>query len=708
MAVLRQAYREIMLVVLALILCHVPLRAQDIAKWDVTLRDTLPAAVKTDILEMQDQVPGTFSTNLKALQGKVMSPTGESDPVKLVMTRPGVSSGAEGFSAFFARGGNLGNNLFTLDGVRIYGQSHLLGLTTSVPVDAISMMDFCVGGFGGAQGGLTASHIALHSPVFDHQTLRASVSASNAFLGASVSAPVVRERASVMAAVRWSPFGLEYSLLKRIFDKQGRMPSLSPGVWDGYLKASVRLSGRQELTLSGFGSRDDYLIGLPSSDYTLGWENAMGHLSYRYTLPSTSILVDASYNHFRNRMEHAAVVKGDESFLQMQSKIGEQSYGVTAEHRLPGRHLLLLSEGLKHQRFRMNPAAAKVSESKMKVIEDAPFTESKSRPSLTSGFLQMEYEVGPLNMMANVRGNYYRNNAERTEDLYECFAWEVSARVKWRIVKSLGLEATYDNRTQFDHTLEGTPLGWSLDLIVPSTKLLLPERSKQWYGGLFASFAGHAVTIGGYHKKMENLVYYTDAMSLFTSAAQGWNNHAQVGSGTSYGAEFIYEGQLREAGAAWSMSYTWSRTDRSFPHINGGEPFPAHYDRRHILNADARWKGISVCFTLQSGHWETVPATQHIGDLPGREVTLDYFSHPNNWQMPLYIRLDLGYRFEFRTGKPGGHPLSHGLTLGVFNVLNRHNPSMLSYDSTTQTWNKVSLFPIMPSLKYTLDMTITH
>jgi len=44
----------------------------------------------------------------------------------------------------------------------------------------------------------------------------------------------------------------------------------------------------------------------------------------------------------------------------------------------------------------------------------------------------------------------------------------------------------------------------------------------------------------------------------------------------------------------------------------------------------------------------------------------------------------------------------------VFNVLNRHNPSMLNYDSTTQTWNKVSLFPIMPSLKYTLDMTITY
>ena len=33
---------------------------------------------------------------------------------------------------------------------------------------------------------------------------------------------------------------------------------------------------------------------------------------------------------------------------------------------------------------------------------------------------------------------------------------------------------------------------------------------------------------------------------------------------------------------------------------------------------------------------------------------------------------------------------------------------MLNYDSNTQAWNKVFLFPIMPSLKYTLDVTITH
>ena len=248
---------------LSLLLCcgMSPLRAQDLQHRDVTIRDTLPAAVKTDRRRIEERLPGTFSTDLKVLRGKVLSPVGENDPIKYALTRPGVSSGAEGFSAFFARGGNLGNNLFTLDGVRIYGLSHLLGLTTSVPGDAIETMDFCVGGFGGEQGGLTASHVSLHSASLDHKTLKTAASLSNTFLGATVSAPVVREKASVLASVRWSPFGLEYGLLKKSFDKEGRMPDLQMGVWDAYVKAAVSLSPRHEVTVSGFGSRDGYMIG---------------------------------------------------------------------------------------------------------------------------------------------------------------------------------------------------------------------------------------------------------------------------------------------------------------------------------------------------------------------------------------------------------------------------------------------------------------
>ena len=666
----------------------------------VILRDTLPAAVKTDIRQGEEHLPGVYRTDMASLRGKVLSPVGENDPIKFAMTRPGVASGAEGFSAIFVRGGNLGNNLMTLDGVRIYGISHLLGLTTALPDEAVSSVDFCLGGFGGEQGGVTASHLKLHSPELDGSKAKGTVGLSNTFLSASGQVPLLGKRASVFAAGRWSPFGLEYGLLRKGFDRSGKMPSMQLGVYDLYSKASLQIARAHRVDLSVLGTRDRYDLGFPGTDYLLGWENAIAHLAYRWEAGSrTTVRADVSYNHFRNNMEQEAVVLGDRSHLQLQTKLEEQSYGLLADHSFFDGELRL-SEGVQHRRTVLSPAAMKSSESAISVIDDAPYMESVSRPVLTSGFLEVNGRLGPVEMMATVRGNYYKNRAERAAEAYSGFAAEISGRIKWQILSQLRLELTYDDRTQFDHTLEGTPLGWSLDLLVPSTSLLPPERSRQYYGGLFSAFAGQRVSVGGYYKTMDNLVYYTDAKALFTSAAQGWNDHAKVGGGTSYGAEFLYEGSF--LGVETSVAYTWSKTDRRFPDINLGVPFPARYDRRHILNASVRWKGLSGALTLQSGHWETVPAGHYVGQLPLEEVSLNYFDHPNNYQMPFYIRVDLGYQFVFKSRPSTSRPLDQSLTVGVYNLLNRHNPSMLTYDTEAKNWNYVSLFPIMPSLKWQL------
>ena len=55
----------------------------------VILRDTLPAAVKTDIRQGEEHLPGVYRTDMATLRGKVLSPVGENDPIKFAMTRPG-------------------------------------------------------------------------------------------------------------------------------------------------------------------------------------------------------------------------------------------------------------------------------------------------------------------------------------------------------------------------------------------------------------------------------------------------------------------------------------------------------------------------------------------------------------------------------------------------------------------------------------------
>lgn len=57
-----------------------------------------------------------------------MSVTGESDAIKYIQTLPGVSTGAEGASAIYVRGGNIGSNVMTLMEFRYSEEAICLGL----------------------------------------------------------------------------------------------------------------------------------------------------------------------------------------------------------------------------------------------------------------------------------------------------------------------------------------------------------------------------------------------------------------------------------------------------------------------------------------------------------------------------------------------------------------------------------------------------
>ena len=109
--------------------------------------------------------------------------------------------------------------------------------------------------------------------------------------------------------------------------------------------------------------------------------------------------------------------------------------------------------------------------------------------------------------------------------------------------------------------------------------------------------------------------------------------------------------------------------------------------------------GMTGLYTYQSGHWETVPDGEYPALLPlGGLFAVDYFaSGVNNYEMPPYTRLDLGLFFIFKDKNP------QTLNIGVYNVLNRHNPFAITYDDRSGEWQQISLLPIMPSISYSID-----
>jgi hypothetical protein len=218
---------------------------------DVTLRDTLPAAVKISHYHLSRET-GNRIIKLSEINTMV-SATGEADAIKYIQTLPGIAIGAEGSSAFYVRGGNLGSNIITLDGVPVYGSSHLLGFSSAFSQEIISDTYFQVGGFTSEEGNLTASHISLTTKDGNSDEFRYKVSASNFLLGGVADGPIVKNRLSMIGSFRISPIAWEYRAAQMAFPNYlDSLNRVSAAVYDLYCKVKYIKDARNKTVLIHF------------------------------------------------------------------------------------------------------------------------------------------------------------------------------------------------------------------------------------------------------------------------------------------------------------------------------------------------------------------------------------------------------------------------------------------------------------------------
>ena len=642
---------------------------------DVELQDTLRAAIKVDTRKVARTIGG-LSTDMKGIRS-VASPLGEGDPIKWVQGLPGITTGADGLSAFYVRGGNMGNNLFSIDGVPVYGYSHLLGLTTIVPSSVMGNVTLSKGGFEGQESNFTASHLKIVSrdPGRDRST---SVSLNNFLVSASHEG-AVNDKVSYMVSIRVSPMALEYRAARGLLpDILGGLDDFNAGVGDLYAKVHVALDGDRTLDVSGMGSVDYYSFApdVDSHD-TMGWNNAFGQVRYR-TGGETSRDLSLFVNHYGSLQRQDRVFREEANHLKLNSDLTEVSAAADWRRR-SGSVTRSWGTRLRGALFRPGRVAS---------VQNDAWT------LLTDAYYQADYSVPDrLDLKGYLRGNAFFNFKNGGMD----FNPEAGASAEWRLGPHFAVEASADRLVQYYHTLEGLPVGWSLDMIVPSGKQIKPESVLQGNLGTSFDFGLHSVTVGGFYKWMDGLVYYKYSQSLFSGGMADWENNVDQGQGQSYGLELLHEYQGDELYVR--TSYTLSRTDRrGFPSICDGGVFNARFDRRHVLNAVAQWKGASASFTLQSGHWENGTSQKYDMTVPGADWVADYYSGVNNYHMPMVLRLDLGYQFTFSSGK-----LDHEVNIGVCNITNHFNPFMIYYEARTETWKEIALVPFLPNFSWRIE-----
>lgn len=665
------------------------------------VRDTIQASYKsasrTAVAES-----GRYSISGSTLK-RISSPMGEADVIKYIQILPGIATGAEGSSSIYARGGNGGNNLITLDGVPIYSTSHLLGLTTSFSQYIVQSTDFYIGGFTSEEGNVTSSHLKMSSSDGDLRNTGGEVSVSNLMLGAGVSTPIIKDKLSFIGSIRISPLGLEYRAFRNVINKnQNVFDNLSLSAWDAFAKFKYLIDSKSSVSLSVFGMSDSYSIEkAETSANDFGWTNTFANLNYdRKDFYGFDVNARFSYSYNGSRQSMMKLLGSAYNRLEIRNVINDVLLSADAEKNL-GKYKKL-KFGVKAKTAVMNPGSSRKYEGYSK-WEYTPLSNNTSASLLLTAHGQIEWE----------RPDVYSFRAAARLNAYICKMGvapallanpEISLMSKYHVQKNFGFEATLDYLTQYYHTLEGIPLGWSLDMIVPSDRVNRPEHSHQAYLGLFGDMDKHHIRLGAYAKYMQNLVYYPDAKNLFTQGLVGWHENVKTGTGSSYGMEFLYE----KTGTilSYKLAYTLSKTDRLFKDLNEGKSFPAKFDRRHIANAQIDYAfvnnenlrmSLSSQFTFQSGHWETLSDGYILAwdVMKDQEIMVPHVSGTNNYKMPDYIRWDNSVCAEFSSRR-----VSHIVKIGVYNTLNRHNPFMILYDEKTDKWKTLSLIPIMPNIYY--------
>jgi hypothetical protein len=643
---------------------------------------------------------------------------GEIDPLRYIGTLPGVSQGMEGGMAFFVRGSNSGNNRIELDGVPLYGSAHLFGLFSTIPASAVGSVTFLSGKIPASSGNFSSSLTQVYTNQTDTSKTHGGFSISPFILGANFSAPLVKNKLLLQVAGRYSLLYPEIKLVQSIVTSGDNdlKTEIMPQVMDLFAKLNYKIDGKNTLSLSGYFSNDYFRMRnkgeFSDLQIEMNWSNAITRLGWDLDLnDKLRISTLAYYNNYitGNRQQNFSDSRNN-SDLRLHTTLNE--FAVQSEAIYQNRKFKL-NTGLQFKTQSIKPAAERMYIGQNSNNPNRYAYEPVTNSNFLVVFGNGEYKYNIFTVSLGLRETFYFTETNKFFDS------NIRASLAAELTKQTGVELSYDQFTQFHHVLEGLPVGWSLDLLIPADTLFRPEHAQQWYGGGFWTNKVYMLSGGAYYKVMNNLTMYKNAANIFGVQNANWIDEIASGKGVSYGLELRAE----RKGVRWNaaLSYTLSKTTRQYVEINDGKTFPFKFDRRHILNLTGQIllkkkpkseKYFNMSFSYSSGNHITLPIGIYQGVelpywnaqsgiyIPPRENDNIYYrqlmSSVNGYQMPYYMRLDIGYNYH----KIAKH-CTHDFTIGVFNMLNRQNPYLIYNEDGI--WKQLSIFPIIPSIQWSLN-----
>lgn len=640
---------------------------------------------------------------------------GEVDPLKTLQLMPGVSNAGEGNSGIYVRGGGPDQNLIMLDDAVVYNTGHLFGFFSIFNGDAIKNTTLIKGGMPAQYGGRLSSVLDINMKDGNMQKFEVEGGIGNIASRVSIQGPLVKDKASFIVSGRRTYVDL---LAKPFIKKGSQFYGSGYYFYDLNAKVNYRFSEKDRLYISGYFGRDvfNFVNSQRSFDIEIPWGNAT---------------MTARWNHVFNRklFANTTVVYNDYKFdfgalqndFQLRLSSGIRDYNVKSDldYYASPRHKLKFGAQYTYHRFTPSVVSGKQdttvfapNNSQIKFANEMAVYiqddwELNDRIKINAGLRWSGFQqVGPYKKYeTDADGNKLDSTSYGRFDPVKTYGGlEPRFTVRYALNDESSLKGAVTRNYQYIHLVSNAGTTLPTDVWVPSTYRVNPQISWQYALGYYKNFKDNMfeTSVEVYYKTMQNQIEYREG---YTPSIRDSEEEFVFGKGWSYGAEFFIN-KARGKLTGW-IGYTLAWTWRQFPQLNGGEKFPAKYDRRHDLSVVAiyelnkKWKFSSV-FVYATGNATTLPERFYIVE----GVLTQEYSNLNQYRLNAYHRLDLSATLTPRPQSKSKFKSSW--VFSIYNVYSRANPYFIYFDQTGSPYDgtlqvqakQVSLFPIIPSVTW--------
>ena len=675
---------------------------------------------------------GVSQINIATLK-KMPAALGEVDILRSLQMLPGVTSVGEAANGLNIRGGTTDQNLILLDDTPIFNPTHMFGLFSVFPPDAVSGLDLYKGNVPARYGGRAASvlDISLRNP--NLKQLRLSGGVSLVANRLTLETPIVKDKLALLVSGR----GAFNDFLLRAVSP--RFDNIRAKFGDGTAKLFWRVNDRNTVTAMGYYSQDLFQTDLVGSlanvnavntQYAQQTANGMVRwfhaINDRVNLQTTALVAQYIPRILSTEDSTANKVVLKQSLLQRQikSNLNYQLENQKIEVGLSGTH------------YRLNPGELIPGTSQAVNYQKTPMENALELA------IHAEDEIGlsdKLAVSAGLRYSHflnlgpsvvrrYRNDGPANGDVADASAvvdsvvygagqfskgyggLEPRLGLRYALTPTSSVKLGYNLMRQYLQVITNTTTPLPTARWKTADAHIQPQVSQLFSAGYFLNAKSNIYELSAevYWRSTQHILDYKPGADFLLQPYP--ETQLLPGRSKAYGLELMVSKKKGEL-TGW-VNYTYARTLNQVnegvdfqQQINNGNWYRANYDRPHSLNMSininqGKHHSFSFNFSYSTGRPYTAPE----GFIRYQDRTYPYYNERNQYRLPDYHRLDFAwniYNPSLKNRRWQGH-----WTFTVYNLYGRRNVYSIFYRTEGQATNpyRLSIFgaPI-PSLTYNFE-----